>query len=427
MGMVPQNFKTMATIKFILSKSQHQKKTKSNESMLMLRYTHKKRVTLFTTHKNINDKYWDDKNQMIKKGCPGSERLNAYIRTIRQKLEDIVNELLIKGEDPTTSYVKELYTQTKEKSQLKTKYTFFEYAEQFIENSKKIKNPSTIKVYRTVVNRLKDYSKYSNRTINWHSIDMEFYYDFFEYYTEVEGFLNNGFGRIIKVLKVILNEATEKGYNTNLAYKNKGFKTVKEEVNNIYLNEGELQKMMDVDLSKRKTLEQVRDLFIVGCYTGLRFSDFSSIKREYIDFERNILKVKTIKTDQSVTIPLVDVVKKILNKYKHTENSLPKSFQNQTMNKKLKEIGRLAKINNTIVKIRNKGRERKEETFKKYQLISTHTARRSFATNMVKRGVPPIMVMKITGHKTEKAFLSYIKITEDENAQLMMKYLKKAS
>lgn len=415
----------MATLKFVLNKSQHQKKINSPESMLMLYYSHKKKVTYFSTHKNIRDDFWDSKNQKVKRSYSGSDRFNIYLTTIKQKVEDIVNELLIKGEDPTTNYVKSVYNEIKQQDQKKTQYTFFEYVDHFIEKSKKSKSRGTVKVYVTVKNQLRKYEKYSGVKLDWHNIDMDFYYDFQEYYTGVQGFLNNGFGRIIKNIKVILNDATDKGYNSHLMYKNKNFKTVREEVNNIYLNEEELQRMIDLDLSYNKSMERVRDLFIVGCYTGLRFSDFSELKKEHI--VGDTFKVKTVKTDEWVTIPLLDVVKKIMDKYKDNPNSLPKSCVNQTMNRHLKEIGRRAKIFDTFLKVRTKGRERNEQTFKKYELISTHTARRSFATNMFKRGIPSRVIMKITGHRTERAFSSYIKVSQDENAELMLRYLDKSN
>jgi len=415
----------MATLKFVLSKSQHQKKIKSPESMLMLRYSHKKKVTYFTTHKNIRDDYWDVKNQKIKRSYSGSDRFNIYLTTIKQKVDDIVNGLLIKGEDPTTIYVKSLYNETKIEQQKKTKYTFFEYAEHYVEISKKSKSPGTLKTYRTVLNQLRKYERYSATQLDWHNIDMDFYYDFQEFYTGVQGFLNNGFGRVIKNIKVILNDATGKGYNTHLTYKNKNFKTVREEVNNIYLSEEELQRMIDLDLSYNKSLERVRDLFIVGCYTGLRFSDFSELKKEHI--VGNTFKVKTIKTNEWVTIPLMPFVKDIMEKYKDNANSLPKSCVNQTMNKHLKEIGRRAKIYDSFLKVRTKGRERIEQTFSKYELITTHTARRSFATNMFKRGIPSRVIMKITGHRTERAFSTYIKVSQDENAEIMLRYLEQSA
>jgi integrase len=155
----------------------------------------------------------------------------------------------------------------------------------------------------------------------------------------------------------------------------------------------------------------------------LRFSDFSQVKKENI-IDGRFLKLKTIKTDEWVTIPLVDKVSVIMDKYKWRPNSLPKSFDNQVMNRHLKDIGELAGIKEDFLKIRSKGKDRFEETFKRYELITTHTARRSFATNMFKKGIPSRVIMKITGHRTEKAFSSYIKISEDENAELMYKYLE---
>jgi integrase len=415
----------MATLKFVQSKTQHQRKKRIKKSALFLRYSHKKKVTLISTHKNIEDNYWDDKNQQVKRSYPGYTRFNIYLKTQKQKVEDIVNGLLIKGEDPTVSYVKYLYMQQKNDLQKKTQYSFFEYAEYFLQKSKTNKTEGTIKTYRTTINQLKKYEKYAGIKLDFHNIDMDFYYDFQEYYTGVLGQLNNGFGRLIKILKAILNDATENGYNQHTMYQNRKFKAVREEVNNIYLDDEELKRMMDLNLSDNKNLERVRDLFIVGCYTGLRFSDFTQIKKENI--ANNTIRVKTIKTDEWVTIPLMDEVKAIMEKYSDRPNNLPKSCVNQTMNLHLKTIGRMAKINESCLKIRTKGRERVETKFKKHQLITTHTARRSFATNMFKRGIPSRVIMKITGHRTERAFNSYIKVSQDENAELMLKYLQQTA
>ena len=411
----------MATTKFVLSKSQSQKKNKSNLSMLMLRYSHKKAVTYFTTSKNIEDKYWDARNQQVKRSYPGSDRLNILIKKVKQRVEDISNGILIEGGEPIPRIVKALYNEQKLEQGKKTQYSFFEYAEHYIEQSKKHKKHGTIKTYRTTINRLHEYEKYARVQLDWHNINMEFYYDFMEFYTQVLHYTNNGLGRIFKVMKAILNDATEKGYNTNLAYRNKGFKAIKEEVNKIYLSEEELQRIIGLDLSDNNQLERVRDLFIIGCYTGLRFSDFTQIKKENIHGQT--IKVKTLKTDEWVTIPLLQPVLDVMDKYKDQLNSLPKACVNQTMNKHLKEIGRRARINEIILKIRNRGKDRVETKKPKHKLISTHTARRSFATNMFKRGVPSRVIMAITGHRTERAFSSYIKISKDENAELMLRYL----
>jgi len=139
-----------------------------------------------------------------------------------------------------------------------------------------------------------------------------------------------------------------------------------------------------------------------------------------------MLRIKTLKTGEWVTIPLVKQVTDIMQKYSDQINHIPKAYANQTMNKHLKEIGRRARINENVLKIRSRGIERIEKSIPKHKLISTHTARRSFATNMFKLGVPSRVIMMITGHRTERAFSSYIKISNDENAELMLRYLQSA-
>ncbi|MCB0745912.1 MAG: integrase catalytic domain-containing protein, partial [Ignavibacteriae bacterium] len=192
-----------------------------------------------------------------------------------------------------------------------------------------------------------------------------------------------------------------------------------------YLNEQELQTLINLDLSKQKQLDRIRDLFIVGCYTGLRFSDFSQLRPEHI--MGNTIRIKTQKTDHWVTIPLFNPVKDIIEKYKDTPHVLPKSVTNQTMNRRLKDLGELAGMDQDMLKIRNSGKKRIEDVQPKFQFISTHTARRSFATNMFKRGIPSRVIMQITGHKTEKAFSTYIKISQEENAALMLKYYNESA
>lgn len=294
-----------------------------------------------------------------------------------------------------------------------------------LENGKNRLTASTIKSYRTALHKLEDYQDYSGNKLDWMSFDIDFYYDFMDFYTGIEGLTNNGFGKIIKNLKAILNSATEDGYNTFTDYQHKNFKAVREDVNNIYLSEEEISKLLKLDLSSDKIMERTRDLFVFGCYTGLRFSDFSQVKQEHI--VGDILRIKTIKTSEWVNIPILPAVREIMDKYKDNPNNLPKSVSNQTMNRNLKVLGDLAKINDKILKIRNKGKERIEENLLKYEMICTHTARRSFATNMFKRGVPTRVIMNITGHRTEKAFNSYIKISQDENAELLKEYFSKSA
>ena len=408
----------MATVKFILSKSHHQRKVGSKSSMVMLRYTHEKHSVLFYTHKNIEDYFWDKTNQCGKKSYPSHLSFNLYLRTFKQKVEDIVNLCLINNQNPTTLLVKHSFNQ--QNNTVNTSVAFFDYCNRFIEQCKKHKASSTVKSYQTVVNKLLQYQNYCGKPLHWDSFTLHFYYDFLHFYTVVQSFHTNGFGRAIKILKIILNDALDNNIHQNTAFKNKKFKVLKEEVNNIYLSEDELQRIISLDLSAHPTMKNVRDCFIIGCYTGLRFSDIAKINKHHV--ANNTIRIKTQKTAQWVTIPLLQPIRNIMLSYRLSPNGFPKVCCNDTTNKYLKQIGKMALLNDIVVKVRSKGHQRVEQRLPKYQLITTHTARRSFATNLFKKGVPSKVIMAITGHQSEHSFNSYIKINGDENAKILLSY-----
>jgi integrase len=174
-----------------------------------------------------------------------------------------------------------------------------------------------------------------------------------------------------------------------------------------------------MNLKTQPRLDRVRDLFIIGCYTGLRFSDLKQLKDENLTDNRTRIRIRTEKTGELVIIPLHPFVKAILRKH----NGIPpEALTNQKMNDYLKEIGEWAGIDETVVLHFTKGGQRVTETYKKYQLITTHTARRSFATNAYLQDVPTISIMKITGHRTEKSFMKYIKISQEDNANKLINH-----
>jgi len=236
----------------------------------------------------------------------------------------------------------------------------------------------------------------------------------------VKGNSQNLFGKRIKHIKTFLNAAYESGNNKHLMYK--GFKRLQFDTDTIYLNEQEIDKMYILDLSKNKRLERIRDLFIVECLTGVRYGDLMKITKEYIF--KDSIKIKVSKTGQVLHTLLLPTTTKILKKYNFI---LPK-ISNSNYNKYIKEVGKIAGINESITKDTQKSGKAVSFKRKKYQLITTHTARRSFATNMYKRGYSPVQIMSITGHKKESTFLKYIRITNEESVRMIsLDYNKKVS
>jgi len=307
----------------------------------------------------------------------------------------------------------------------KEKVTILKFIDQFILDTKDGKRinsktkqrfaPGTHKAYQNTLKALERFEKYRKAKVDFESIDLEFYSDFKDYMLQVEKISNNYFGLHIKNLKLFLNESADQGLHNNQKHNHKNFIKLVNEADAIYLGEEQLNTLYNLDLSPNKRLERIRDLFLVGCWTGLRFSDFNAICPKNI--KGDMIEIETKKTREKVVIPIHDVVKNIMAKYAGlTENSLPPSISNVKMNEYMKEVGKVAGFTNLEQIRKFKGGVAIIENIPLYNLISTHTARRSFATNMYLLGVPTISIMAITGHRTEKAFLNYIKVTPNQHA-----------
>ncbi|APU67746.1 site-specific integrase [Christiangramia flava] len=410
----------MPTLKYTLIQTVKQRERKSKEAQLFLRYSHRSKNVHFYTKKIVHKDCWDKKNQRFKRKYPGYLKGNVYLNTYYQKVEDIVNTAFIEEIDPTVSYVKDQFQGRYKSKTVIQNLSFWDFVnEKFMPNARKRLTKNTLKSYKTSIKNLQKYERHARVKLDWHNIDMDFYYDYQDYYLNFLDLKMNGVGKIIKLLKTILNDATDQGYNTNKTYKSKNFKVLKEDVDNIYLNEEELRTLLDLDFSNSKKLEKVRDLFVVGCYTGVRFSDLGQIN--YQNIQGEYIRIKTQKTGKDVVIPILSEIRPIIDKY---QGNLPKPYTNQVMNRYLKELGELAEIDGDFNTYTNKGTQRLKNTFKKWEMISTHTARRSFATNMYLRKWDAISIMKITGHSSEKVFMNYIKVSQEENAKRILELNK---
>jgi len=172
--------------------------------------------------------------------------------------------------------------------------------------------------------------------IDFDTIDIDFYNEYVKYLMHDLKFRYSTIGDNIKRLKTILNEATERGINKNLAFRSKYFSRLNEETDTIYLSEKELQEIENLDLSHNVRLEKVRDLFLVSCKTGLRYSDYSVLRSDQI--KDGFIETTQLKTNGTVIIPIHDTVRRIIGKY---NGALPKANSNQKMNEFVKEIGEM--------------------------------------------------------------------------------------
>lgn len=418
----------MATVKFYLKRPDSDKPTAIFFLMNYGAYTilpdgKKKYLPLkYYTNETILPDRWDSKagapivptakNRRMNAG--EYKELKAALDNIEVTAKDVLRRLENDGIQPTnellTKELDKIFKGYKEIEPDKDIKDLLCFVKSFIEKTDK--KPNTVKGYKQTAREIEGYITLTGKRLQFENVDLDFYLSFVEYLSN-KGYSPNTIGARIKDLKMFMNEAYERNLHTNMDFKKKRFSKPKEETTAIYLNADELTKIYSCDLNSNPKLDKIRDLFLIGCYTGLRFSDLSLLCADNINSVDGTITIRTVKTGKTVVIPLHSVIRQILEKY---DNKLPRVPSNQKFNDYIKEVVKKADINEPILLQKTKGTLIYTETEPKHDLVTSHTARRSFATNAYLAGVPPISIMKITGHKTESSFMKYIKISDKENA-----------
>jgi integrase len=235
-------------------------------------------------------------------------------------------------------------------------------------------------------------------------IDYAFCEDFIEWMSN-KNLCANTRGSRVRFVKAAMNEAFK-----NKLHKNEDFKTFRkemEQIDAIYLTNEEVTKIAELPLCGSHKM--ARDIFVVGCHTGMRFSDYSRLSMN--DISDGIIHLITQKCKTPVDIPAHPRVISILQAY---GGEMPK-MSSQKFNSYIKEVCKEAGLKDSIL-VRKSGKHVRHE---KWELVSSHTARRTGLTNMYKAGIPTYRCMMISGHKTEQVFLTYLRITQEENAEYL--------
>jgi integrase len=292
----------------------------------------------------------------------------------------------------------------------------------------------TISKYKTHKKSLEDFSKEYKGEIGLSTMDKKFYNDYTTWIkskkgnikTGKVGFSKNSVGNYVSTVRTFLHFAISEKYLDTLPYSRGEFKVMQEESDTIYLSELELERIYQYNLSDNKVQSELRDLFILGCYTGLRGIDLVRVKNYHIklDGENGYINLEQTKTHKAVTIPLLPIAKEILEKYDYILPKYPKRRIGEEMQNVCKIIG----LNETVTRTRNTNEDNEvTEHFEKWELVGGHTMRRSFATNMYKRGIDKSLIMGITGHKTTQSFDRYLRLNSIEKSNMFLSEFNKSS
>ncbi len=392
-----------------------------------------KKVTHYTD-KKIEPKYWNLESQQVRKSHSSNAEWNFWLKDIRTFVAKLELEWSKKHSSsgivpiiPPT-YLKEnldkYFTKTtKDEREEDSQKSFWGFYNQFLTRMKNGTRkhstkgtpmaPKTISQFDNLKHHLENYQKVKKIKIEFDKIDLTFYYDFVEHLTTKLKLAPNTIGKLITNLKVFLREAFEERVTTNNIFTHRKFRSISSESDTKYLTPIEIKEIADLDLKTNLKLDRVRDMFIISCNTALRYSDIVKIKPENI--VDDMIDITQFKTKDKVAIPIMKEVGRLLSKYNYC---LPK-ISNQKFNEYLYEV--VKKCKGLEIEVTKKTIQGKQEIIikkPKYEFISSHTARRSFATNeYMLRELSIQQIMSITGHKTERSFYKYIRQTPKENAE----------
>lgn len=365
-----------------------------------------------STGQRINPDNWDFENRQpkVKRGGQGIQ--NSHINTVLLKYKDLLEEAIkeheLSGNPLTKNILKDKFDVAfKGKQEAKGIPTdLINYIDYFIEYKRNdFTSKRSLGRYKVIQSKLRRFEKHRKKTILISEVNDKFKNEFVDYLL-AEDYTKNTIQRDIDFVKTICKHARFLGLKTHPQLDT--LKSSKEKTEKIYLDFNDLEKIENVELNQ--SLDNARNWLIISCYTGQRVSDFMRFDTKMIRIEdgKELIEFEQMKTGKLMTVPVHKKVKETLDKL----NGFPKRISDQKYNDYIKEVckkaGLTEKIKGSKMMEVEKGKFRKVRgIYPKYELVSSHIGRRSFATNFYGK-IPTTFLIYITGHSTESMFLQYI-------------------
>lgn len=413
----------MATINFIV-------KGKKNFSNILVRFKNGRAFDITaSTGLKVDPNQWNSKKQQMRliAGNKKKDQVNRNLRLLKDFLIDEFNIDHTQGEIVDKGWleakINSFFNRTVDDD--RKKVYFREYLANYIEEAKtrpiKGKNKpvskGTITKYRTTLNKIVAFEEAYGKKLKFKDLNLDFYNEFVAFLSKEQRINYNTIGNYIGTIKTVARDAKLKGLPVHPHIEHPKFFAPKLQSTSIYLTDEEIQKICNYDFSFSEGMDNARDLFIIGLRTGLRVSDFLRLGKENI--KNGFFEVVTVKTGKRVIIPIHPNVEAIMKKHK----GIPRRISDQKFNRYIKKICKEVGIDSPThgSKLNPETKRKEPGTYPKYELVTSHICRRSFATNLY-GSLPNNVIMAITGHKTETQFLNYIKTTPKENAEMLKKF-----
>lgn len=337
-----------------------------------------------------------------KAGATGFElkQITNQLNRIIEQLQISINAIALENKQVTRAELKK---------RLDSKFklvvvsdTLISKLDQFILEKEKLgKNTKkSIDKYRGLKKKIYEY----NSTLKLSDINKDFMVDFVSYLRHEKDLTDISLNRNIGYLKTIFKWCRYSGDIIDETYNQITIKT--RDADHVSLTKEQVQILSKLELNK--TLDKYRDLFLIGCYSGQRFSDYTVFKKA--DVVNNRIVKRAEKTQYKSYIPISKKLNELLEKW---DWRLPK-VSNQKFNQNIKEVCRIAGFNQEVTTTRFTGNKKKVAIKSFYELVSSHTARRTFITLSANANVPDHIIMAICGIRDSKTLKTYKKFQEKE-------------
>jgi site-specific recombinase XerD len=323
------------------------------------------------------------------------------IQSLVKKQRDIIYQYRLEnGTNPSREYLK-----AKMKDEILTaNASLMDFYKEFLTfKNKEVKNgnlkPQSLTDYNNLRGSLTGFEKTYRNQLRLTNVTEDMVNRFKTYLINKRGMNNNSVKKRLKSFKIFLNYCIERKYmKLNFDYSRVKIKTYDPTI--VTLMEEEFKKLKAWDAGK---YVKVKDLFLFGCLTSLRYSDLVSIREHHI-INNNIVK-KSEKTDIQQIIPLTRLSREILERYNFNLDF----YRTQTYNRLLKKMGQASGLfDSEVVLVEQRGNQRLEIRKQKWECLESHTARRTFITRSITKGIPLNIIMGITGHTRIETLSRYM-------------------
>ncbi|HEX8350920.1 MAG TPA: site-specific integrase [Hymenobacter sp.] len=369
-----------------------------------------KRVKVYTGL-SVDPRQWIKADQrLLTRGYPKNGLTNDAFQDLEDRLLTYYAECRAQGILPTADDLRAVAVPKGKEPELSqaevvtARPTFWSFFDEFLAQSKEQGQPRTAQASATSGRHLREFGEQAKITIDFDAITPALGDKFASYLLKI-GQTDNTIAKQFVRLKRFMKWAADRGYHTNAKYQRLTWQRHDPEI--LTLTNEEVAAIEGLPLVMGSYLDNARALFLLACYTGLRYSDLVSIRSEHL--KGQLLRITMQKTRETVVVPLTTTALELVQRQLAGEVRL---ITNQKLNEYLKELGRMADITEPFELIRYRGGKRETTTMLKWEKIGCHTGRRTFVTLSLERGLRPEIIMKITGHKDWKSFQRYVNITD---------------